>query len=56
MSDFYFSLAGAIAGFVGILYWKTHALEKEEREKIYDSVVISILFASCFAYIGAFLG
>lgn len=56
MWDFYFSLAGAIVWFVGILYWKTKDLEKEEKMKIYDIVALSFLFACCFGYIGSFLG
>lgn len=44
MSDFYFSLSGAIIGFFGIFFFLFREREKADRDDALDIVVISWLF------------
>ena len=48
MSDFYFSLAGALFGFVLVLFWVLKDKEESERRKAYDATWIAFLFAAFF--------
>lgn len=56
MSDFYFSMGGAIVGFLWVLLFLFRNKEQSDRDDILDIVVISSLFAAILGYLGAFLG
>lgn len=56
MSDFYFSLGGAIIGFFGTLLVLFRERSQEDRDDILDITVIAWLFAAIVGYVGAFLG
>ena len=51
MSDFYFSLIGAMFGFTLVLFWSLRGIEDERRKKSYDAVLLAFLFAAIFGYI-----
>ncbi len=55
MSDFYFSLGGAIVGFLWVLLFLFRTKSSAEKEDILDIVVISWVFASIVGYLWAFL-
>ncbi len=55
MSDFYFSAGGAILAFFGLFWFHMRQRDKEDREEALDITVISWVFASIVAYLGAFL-
>ena len=48
MSDFYFSLAGALLGFLLVLTWVLKNKEEGEKRKAYDATWIAFLFAAFF--------
>ncbi|MDD3646360.1 MAG: prolipoprotein diacylglyceryl transferase [Candidatus Gracilibacteria bacterium] len=55
MSDYNFSLFGAIFGFFLVLYINVR-LRKEKFDKYIDGLVLSFLFIAYIGFIGAFLG
>ncbi|MDQ7009468.1 MAG: prolipoprotein diacylglyceryl transferase [Candidatus Gracilibacteria bacterium] len=55
MSDYYFSLFGAIFGFLLVLLFNTRLFHKDIKPYL-DGAVLSFLFVSIFGYIGAFFG
>lgn len=56
MSDFYFSLGGAIIGFFGTFYYLFRERDEVDRDDALDITVISWLFGAAVGYLGAFLG
>jgi len=50
MSDFYFSLIGALCGFVIVLFWKLKGEDDTKRRKAYDAVWVAFLFAMIVGY------
>ncbi len=56
MSDFYFSLGGAILGFFGTFLFFFRAREDADRDDALDITVIAWLFGAVVAYLGAFFG
>lgn len=56
MSDFYFSAGGAVVAFFGLFWIHMRHREVVDREESLDITVISWVFASIVAYLGAFLG
>lgn len=56
MSDFYFSLWGAILGFFGTFLFFFRNREKADRDDALDITVIAWLFGAIVAYLGAFFG
>ncbi len=56
MSDFYFSLGGAIVGFLIVLLILLRNKEPADRDDVLDIVAISWLFGSIVGYLGAFFG
>jgi len=56
MSDFYFSLGGAILGFFGTFLFLFRERDPEDRDDALDITVVSWLFAAILGYLGAFFG
>ncbi|MBP6921504.1 prolipoprotein diacylglyceryl transferase [Candidatus Gracilibacteria bacterium] len=56
MSDFYFSLGGAILGFFGTFFFLFRERDHMDRDDALDITVISWLFGATVGYLGAFLG
>lgn len=56
MSDFYFSIWGAVVGFLGVLLFFLRWKDKEDRDDIMDIVIISAIFAAIVWYLWAFFG
>lgn len=56
MSDFYFSLGGAILGFFGTFLFFFRARDNADRDDALDITVIAWLFGAVVAYLGAFFG
>ena len=54
MSDFYFSLGGAILGFFGTFLFYFREREDADRDDALDITVIAWLFGAILAYLGAF--
>ena len=56
MSDFYFSLSGALIGFFGVFLYLFRHRDEVERDDARDILVIAWLFAAIVGYLGAFFG
>jgi len=56
MSDFYFSLWGAILGFFGTFLFVFRERDHADRDDALDVTIIAWLFASILWYLGAFFG
>lgn len=56
MSDFYFSLGGAILGFFGTFLFFFRARDNADRDDALDITVIAWLFGAVVAYLWAFFG
>lgn len=56
MSDFYFSLGGALLGFFGTFLFFFRDRDDADRDDALDIVVISWLFGAIVGYLGAFFG
>lgn len=51
MSDFYFSLGGAVVGFLIVLLFFLRGKDKEDRDDVMDIIVISSVFAAITGYL-----
>ncbi len=56
MSDYNLSLAGAVAGFGAMAWWRSLRLRRKERRSVLDAYVLGFLAAAPIGYLGALLG
>jgi glucan phosphoethanolaminetransferase (alkaline phosphatase superfamily) len=53
--NYYFSLIGAVVGFLLVFFYKTHHT-KEERDRYIDVIMHAFLFSALLGYLGALFG